>query len=84
MGPLSIGSQYISPILIGVLVSEIQSKTHMFTVMVFNVLQTSCSVDSDKDAEIAMQVSNALIKALLQYRLKHLHPSVSIASYIHT
>ncbi len=34
-------------------------------------------VNSEKDAEIALQVSNALTKALLQYRLKSLSNSAA-------
>lgn len=39
-------------------------------------LQAQCNIDTEADAEIALQISNSLTQALLEYRLNSLAKAV--------
>ena len=60
-------------------------KVRFSTWLVFHTLflsQAKCCVTNEADAELALQVSNALTQALLQYRMRNMPANVSVYDFV--
>lgn len=55
--------------------------TRKFNGDLLSILQANCMMSTEEDVQMALKVSNALTKAILEYRLHHLQAYVSATSW---